>query len=92
MVIAIVSNAWDDSNEDARAVFWQSRVEVLFQYKLLKRCLGTRSVMRPLFDFIDRTGFCGKQTNKSGEETPLWKLVISFIINLNQVELVLNNG
>lgn len=37
VVIAIVSNAWDDAEETTRLIFWQSRVDVLFQYRKLFR-------------------------------------------------------
>lgn len=79
VVIAIVSNAWDESIDETKEVFWASRVNVLFQYRFFKNFLGKKSCFRPLFDLIDRqstTGVC------SYENMPLWKVLLHSIADL----------
>jgi hypothetical protein len=50
-VIAIVSNAWDESEDESIDVFWKSRVELVFQYRVFKK---TRLVcFRRAFHYID---------------------------------------
>jgi len=81
VVIAIVSNAWDDSIDDTREVFWQSRVELLFQYRIFKGCLGSDSIFSPLFNLADSVDFFGNETkNKKveGANSSLWKSWKSF--------------
>ncbi len=78
VVIAIVSNAWDDSVDDTREVFWKSRVEVLFQYRVFKNVIGTDSFfLGPLFKQIDKVGICSISGKMS-----FWKLLISVTINV----------
>ena len=72
-MIAIVSNAWDDSIDNTREVFWKSRVEVLFQYRVLKSVIGTDSFMGPLFRQVDKVDIC----TVSGKVS-FWKLIITY--------------
>ena len=52
VVIAIVSNSWDDSLDTAKEVFWKSRVELLFQYRRFKLPYADL-----LFGFVDNKVF-----------------------------------
>ena len=62
VVIAIVSDAWGDSKEPSRKVFWKSRVEFLFQYRFLQNiCFADRKITMDLtdsaLDYLADVGF-----------------------------------
>lgn len=75
VVIAIVSNAWDDSIEDTKEVFWQSRVDVLFQYRFFKSVVGKKSWFGSLFRIIDSFDIFANYN-----EMPTWKVLLSCIL------------
>lgn len=77
VVIAIVSNAWDDSIDETREVFWRSRVEVLFQYRFFKNILGKKSCIGTLFNFIDSFALWSSSENMS-----FGRLLFSVVVDL----------
>ena len=81
MVIAIVSNAWDDSIDDTKEVFWQSRVDILFQYRFFKNIIGKKSCFGFLFRMIDSASVFStkKEDSKICFCHLLLKLVLDFV-------------
>lgn len=74
-----MSNAWDDSIDETREVFWTSRIDVLFQYRFFKRVVGNKSILGSIFGIIDRFDM---SMDGGDKKMPLWKFLLSSILNL----------
>ena len=67
VVIAIISNAWNDSVESTRQVFWKSRMEILFQWRFLKRIASYRIGLLVQIDKVNLFNLSDEKTFLSFE-------------------------
>lgn len=62
-------------------MFWESRVEVLFQYRFFKKVIGKKSCFAFLFNCIDgtRTPLLSSQKD---DTIALWKMLFHLLLNV----------
>lgn len=69
VVIAIVSNAWDDSDTETQEVFWESRLSMLFNYRSFQRLVRDKKCGR-IYRMIESTDIDSLSDLKSFVDLP----------------------
>ena len=60
-------------------MFWESRVEVLFQYRFFKKIIGKKSCFASLFNCIDGTRISSAQKDHT---ISLGKMLLNLLLNV----------
>ncbi len=81
VVIAIVSNAWIDSVQSTREVFWKSRIDVLFQHSYFDDFFTAVGV-KTLFHLVDNRHDSSAKDHDSSAKKSVWNIVVSIITNI----------
>ncbi len=76
-----MSNAWDDSAEDTREVYWESRIEVLYQYRFFDRLCCKGSTIQSFFESLDGLSDLNDSNGKNGKKS-FWRMFTSFLKNV----------